>query len=45
MDFLELVKHRQSDRAFDANRVVEKEKIERIIESARLAPSACNGQP
>lgn len=45
MDFLELVKDRQSDRAFDPERAVEKEKIMRILEAARLAPSACNGQP
>ena len=45
MDFLELVRKRQSDRSFDASRPVEKEKIERIVEAARLAPSACNGQP
>jgi len=42
--FLELVKRRQSDRAFDT-RLIEKEKIERILEAARLAPSACNAQP
>ena len=45
MDFLQLVQRRQSDRAYDATRPVEKEKIERILEAARLAPSACNGQP
>ena len=45
MDFLELVKARQSDRAYDKNRPVEKEKLERILEAARLAPSACNAQP
>ena len=45
MDFLEFVSSRQSDRAFDPNRPVEKEKIERILEAARLAPSACNAQP
>lgn len=45
MDFLQLVQQRQSDRAFDPNRPVEQDKIERIIEAARLAPSACNGQP
>lgn len=45
MDFLELVSTRQSDRAFDPERGVEKEKIERILEAARLAPSACNAQP
>jgi len=45
IDFLELVKGRQSDRKFDPSRPVEKEKIERILEAARLAPSACNAQP
>ena len=45
MDFLELVSSRQSARAFDPERNVEKEKITRIIETARLAPSACNAQP
>ena len=45
MDFLELVSSRQSVRAFDPERSVEKDKIERIIETARLAPSACNAQP
>lgn len=45
MDFLEFVSTRQSDRAFDPDRMVEREKIERIVEVARLAPSACNAQP
>lgn len=45
MDFLEFVTSRQSDRAFDPERLVEKEKIERIISAAQLAPSACNSQP
>jgi len=45
MDFLELVSTRQSDRAFDPDRPVERKKIERILEAARLAPSACNAQP
>ena len=45
MDFLEFVSSRQSDRAFDPEKAVEKEKIERILEVARLAPSACNAQP
>ncbi|WP_321437539.1 nitroreductase family protein [uncultured Bacteroides sp.] len=44
-DFLELVKSRQSDRAYDTTRDVEPEKLERILEAARLAPSACNAQP
>ena len=45
MDFLDLVTSRQSDRAYDKNRPVEEEKLERILEAARLAPSACNAQP
>lgn len=44
-DFLSLVKARQSDRAYDKSRPVETEKLERILEAARLAPSACNAQP
>ncbi len=43
--FIELVQNRQSDRAFDASRSVEQEKVMRIIEAGRLAPSACNAQP
>lgn len=45
MDFLELAAARQSDRAYDMSRPVEAEKLERILEAARLAPSACNAQP
>lgn len=44
MSFLDLVKKRQSDRAF-LDKPVETDKLDRIIEAARLAPSACNGQP
>ena len=44
-DFLQLVLSRQSDRAYDKERPVEAEKLERILEAARLAPSACNAQP
>jgi nitroreductase len=44
MKFLDLVKLRQSDRAY-SDKSVETEKIERILEAARLAPSACNAQP
>lgn len=45
MDFLQLVQARQSDRSYDKERPVEPEKLERILEAARLAPSACNAQP
>ena len=45
MDFLEIAKQRQSCRNYDENRVVEEEKVKAVLEAARLAPSACNGQP
>ena len=45
MNFTEIAKNRQSCRSYDAERAVEEEKLIRILESARLAPSACNGQP
>jgi nitroreductase len=44
MTFLELVRKRQSTRQF-VDRPVEREQIERCVEAARLAPSACNSQP
>ena len=44
-DFLSLAKARQSDRAYDTTRPVEAEKLERILEAACLAPSACKAQP
>ena len=44
MEFLELVKLRQSVRSYDAS-PVEREKIMRCVEAARLAPSASNSQP
>lgn len=44
MQFLDLVKKRYSVRAY-ASREVEPEKLEYLLECARLAPSACNRQP
>ncbi|MCK4889583.1 MAG: nitroreductase family protein [Candidatus Aminicenantes bacterium] len=44
MDFSELVKKRYSCRRYLPD-IVEKEKIEKCIDSARLSPSACNSQP
>jgi nitroreductase len=41
---LEIILRRQSDRSY-SNKPVEKEKIERILEAGRMAPSACNAQP
>lgn len=44
MEYMELIQKRESCRKY-SDRPVEREKIERCIEAARLAPSACNGQP
>lgn len=44
MSFLELLKKRQSVRAY-SSQPVEREKIRQCLEAARLAPSACNSQP
>ena len=45
MNFTEIAENRQSCRAYNPNREVEEEKLDRILKSARLSPSACNGQP
>ena len=45
MNFTEIALTRQSCRSYDETRDVEQEKLEAILESARLAPSACNSQP
>lgn len=45
MDFLKIAALRQSCRSYDETRMVEEEKILSVLEAARLAPSACNGQP
>lgn len=44
MDFLKLAQTRQSVRNY-SNETIEKEKLERCLEAARLAPSASNSQP
>lgn len=41
---LELITSRQSDRKYSSKQI-EKEKLDRIIEAGRMAPSACNAQP
>lgn len=43
-DFYNLAKIRESVRRYD-KREVERDKVNKIIESCRLAPSACNSQP
>ena len=45
MNFREIAENRQSCRAYNSERMVEKEKLDAILEVARLSPSACNGQP
>ncbi len=45
MNFTEIANNRQSCRSYDKEKPVEQEKIDAILASARLAPSACNGQP
>ena len=44
MDFLTLAKERYSCRYFDKERPVEQEKIDKILEVARLAPTGRNSQ-
>ena len=45
MNFSEIAITRQSCRCYDAERPVEEEKLSALLETARLSPSACNGQP
>ena len=45
MNFEEMALNRQSTRRYDATKEVEKEKLIKICDIARLAPSACNSQP
>lgn len=43
-ELIELINKRQSDRAYLPN-PIEKDKLDRILEAGRIAPSACNAQP
>lgn len=45
MDFSKIANTRQSCRKYNPERMVENEKIDAILNSAILSPSACNGQP
>lgn len=45
MNFTEIAENRQSCRSYNPERAVEQEKLDSILKSARLSPSACNGQP
>ena len=44
MEFIELAKSRYSERSF-AEKPVEEEKIYKILDAGRIAPTACNKQP
>ena len=44
MNFLELVKNRRSVRKY-INKPVSRDLLDKCLEAARLAPSACNSQP
>ena len=45
MNFSEIAQTRQSCRSYDASRAVEEEKLDAILQTAQLSPSACNSQP
>jgi len=44
MDFFDLIKERYSVRSYNPNKKVEQEKLNNILEAARLAPTAANRQ-
>ena len=44
MDFMELMKERYSVRKYK-DQQIEPEKLDQILEAARVAPTACNNQP
>lgn len=45
MNFSEIAENRQSCRNFDETRTLSVETLAAILATARLSPSACNGQP
>lgn len=45
MEFTEVINDRESIRNYDPNRPVEEEKLRRVLEAGRIAPSATNNQP
>ncbi len=45
MNFSGIANNRQSCRNYDPEKLVEEEKLQKILDSARLSPSACNSQP
>ena len=45
MSFIEIAKARESCRSYDPCRPVGRDVLLKLVEAARLAPSACNAQP
>jgi nitroreductase len=45
MEYSDLIRSRESVRNYDPDHPVSKEILEKILNAARLAPSACNYQP
>ena len=45
MSFSDIANSRYSCRNYDRNRVVERSILTTVIDTARIAPSACNRQP
>ena len=45
MELYEAILERESCRAYQTDKPIEKEKLEKVLEMATLAPSAGNGQP
>ncbi len=45
MNFTDIAEIRQSCRKYDPEKPVEKEKLDRVLRTGLLSPSACNGQP
>ena len=44
MNFLDLARNRYSERSF-ADTPIEEEKLYKILEAGRIAPTTCNNQP
>lgn len=45
MDFYDVITKRRSIRKYDVNKKISDETLKRVLNAARIAPSACNFQP
>lgn len=45
MEYTELIKKRKSIRKYDLAKPVSEELLNKVLDAARIAPSACNNQP